>query len=252
MPVTTAATADRLIAFLLDRVAELKREQYELLLAAKHATSKHATSKPKILWITDMGRDIDDTIALFAQCSMNVDMVGVVTSGGSTLKRAQQCRAWLRHLGVSDEACGVAAGPEFASAPFAKSRSYGGVEEIEHLCPAPTTAGQSNPYNLHSDSTELILSLAKQYGRELTVIGVGPLSPLAAALEAEQAQGGNLLKSIRAVYLQGIVQFEPNANTAAGGATTGAGRIYPNISKSYNFREDAAAAEMVFAQMQVK
>jgi inosine-uridine nucleoside N-ribohydrolase len=65
-----------------------------------------------VLLITDIGRDIDDTIALFVLRALpSTKCVGLVTTGGSTPKRAMQARAWLRCLGVEDGECQVAAGP---------------------------------------------------------------------------------------------------------------------------------------------
>ena len=46
-----------------------------------------------VLLITDIGRDIDDTVALFTlRAAPAIDFVGVVTTGGATLDRAKQAR----------------------------------------------------------------------------------------------------------------------------------------------------------------
>ena len=61
----------------------------------------------------------------------------------------------------------------------------------------------------------------KDYGNKLIILGIGPLTPLAKALEEDKE---NLLSKIGGLYLQGTVDIV-NDN------------IEPSM-KSYNFSED--------------
>jgi hypothetical protein len=69
-------------------------------------------------------------------------------------------------------------------------------------------------------------------------MGIGPLSPLSEALKRDER---GILRSIGALYLQGIMRVEGDGDAA---------RLLPNLDKSYNFREDGPAAEHVFKEMQ--
>ena len=80
--------------------------------------------------------------------------------------------------------------------------------------------------------------LAEKYGKHLTIVGIGPLSPLSEALKVDERGS---LKSIGALYLQGIVRVEGDGDGA---------RLHPVMEKSYNFREHAEAAVHVFEEMQ--
>mgnify|MGYP001343103290 CR=1 FL=1 len=76
---------------------ECKQKLLELISCAADDMRK------PVLLITDMGASVDDAITLFIlQATPAIDLVGVVTTGGSEQKRARQTQAWLRKLGAKD------------------------------------------------------------------------------------------------------------------------------------------------------
>ena len=58
-----------------------------------------ADTREPVLIITDIGRDIDDTIALMV-ASQTCHIVGVVTCGGAGQKRAASAAHFLKYAGL--------------------------------------------------------------------------------------------------------------------------------------------------------
>ena len=82
----------------------------------------------------------------------------------------------------------------------------------------------------------MILNCAKQNKNKLVIIGIGPLTPLADALENDSE--GVLLENVVSVYLQGTVVEEGDS-------------IKPGMD-SYNFKQDKKAALKVFDYLSSK
>lgn len=198
--------------------------------AAQEAFADRSPQVPnpsrRLLIVTDVGKDIDDTVALATiVASDELTLVGVVTSGGNTTNRAKFARQLLRVLGVEDEQCDVIAGFEPEKPPNAQSRCYGQLPDTEGL---PLAGVQDGDFIPAPRAAGHILDLVKRHPG-LTVVCLGPLTPLQQALESDDE--GILKTHIGSVYCQGCdVDGRPDPN-------------------SFNFSEDMAAATAVFESL---
>lgn len=181
-----------------------------------------------IALVTDVGRDIDDTLALLAllgaQRQRRIRLVGIATSGGLTRTRACVARGYLRAFGIADEDVPIAFGPYETKQPPG--------------CYVPGNFPQGEDVALEEeDGASLLIRLAKCHGSQLRVICIGPTDPLAdAAVRDPEA-----MRSIGAIYFQGQAVVE----VGDFGETT----IRPDMA-SFNFRESPEAASSVFSILQ--
>lgn len=98
-------------------VPDPDRARAELSRAVTAAGSRiQYATKPEpvpVLLVTDIGRHVDDTLALLAlaqyQAEGRIRLAGVVTTGGKAEDRARLARFWLRKLGMRDIDVQVAA-----------------------------------------------------------------------------------------------------------------------------------------------
>ena len=186
-----------------------------------------------VLLVTDIGRDIDDTVALLAlstyQMMGRVKLVGAIATGGAGRRRAQLTRFWLRRLGYDDKdvPIGVCLAPGKDICLFPSCNP--GVPAFED---AALYKG-STP---DRSAAELILHLVDQYEGKLQILAIAPVSALAAALET---QGGTekMQKGIAKLLIQGQ-------------ATVGeGGRLAPDFL-AFNLSENKEASTTVFEKLQ--
>jgi inosine-uridine nucleoside N-ribohydrolase len=121
---------------------------------------------------TDIGDDIDDAFALaLALRSPELRILGVTTTFGDTELRARLLDRYLAAVGRSD--IPVAAGPAtkndnvFTQAAYARQRQAADKK--------------------HDDGAEFILNQIRQHPGEITLIGIGPLFTIQAAIERDPA-----------------------------------------------------------------
>lgn len=170
-----------------------------------------------MLLITDIGADVDDTVALLTVVgSEKLKLVAVVTTGGEGHARAKLAKGWLKCLNI----------------PCEVSASYGPGTGHCYI-PADLDVPTLNKKCDNKAATKAILSAVRAYGKDLVIICIGALSPLAAAISADRS--GSLL-GIAGLYLQGNVIY-----SAAG--------LEP-LPAAFNFREDMMAAKLVFETLQ--
>ena len=211
-------------------------------------TEERDKQEKNVLLITDIGRDIDDTIALLCLIKMieksdmtpggHMNLVGVVTSGGATVKRAEQARTWLQLCG--SHLVPVFAGPDNLSSGYAKSKSYGAIEEIKEFTCYSNTEDEltiQNSKSANCSSTEFILQCSEDYQESLIIVCIAPLTPLVEALN-QDANG--YLKRIGGIFLQGTAEVSRNVQQEL--------LIFPDYN-SYNFSEDKDAALKVFSTL---
>ena len=179
----------------------------------------------RLLLITDIGDDIDDLLALLTAMALHhlgvVRLVAVVTCGGHTLLRAATVRFWLRRLGVEDPDVVVAAGVESTKRSKPLPAVPENCQSVEHSEISPESGAQ------------VILDMVRQHGKNLGVVAIGEMTPLAACLEIDQE---GLLRQIGALYIQGQAHIQN-------------GRLVPD-DEAYNIRCDVLSASRVFAQLQ--
>ena len=188
-------------------------------------TSSRGDDAILILLLTDIGRDIDDTLALIAlqglQRRGKIRLVGVVGTGGAGIDRARVVRWWLRRFHIADHDC-----------PVAYCRSEG---KLACAIPAgtPVTADAAL---VDGSAAAMIVDLARAHAHRLVIFAIAPLAPLADAL-ADAADLKLLRSNVHSLWIQGQVKLEA------------AGRLSPDFA-SFNLRENRQAALTVFNALQ--
>lgn len=137
----------------------------------RQAKGQDAAAKPQPVIIdTDIGDDIDDAFALaLALRSPELRILGVTTTFGNTEMRARLVDRYLKAVGRED--IPVAAGP---------------ASKTDNVLTQQAYALQS-PANLHADGADFLLSQAKRHPGEITLIAIGPLFTVQAAIERDPA-----------------------------------------------------------------
>ena len=153
------------------------------LPAQASSGAANSGSTPQFVVIdTDIGDDIDDAFALaLALRSPELKVLGVTTTFGNTEMRARLVDRYLKAVGRSD--IPVFAGPatktnnEMSQAAYAKR----------------------DPEKKFSDGAEFILRSAREHPGQVTLIGIGPLSTVAAAIKRDPA----VFKKLKRVVIMG-------------------------------------------------
>lgn len=145
--------------------------------------SANKGSTPQLVVIdTDIGDDIDDAFALaLALKSPELKVLGLTTTFGNTEMRARLVDRYLKAVGRSD--IPVFAGPatktnnEMSQAAYAKR----------------------DPEKKFGDGAEFILRAAREHPGQVTLIGIGPLSTVEAAIKRDPA----VFKKLKRVVIMG-------------------------------------------------
>jgi len=177
-----------------------------------------------ILLITDIGRDIDDTLALLAIKGYEdvIELVGVVATGGNGANRAYLARAWLYHLNLKAPVCACLSG---------------GKDEIEFptfLCLESVSKTGDNTNSVKS----LVSNLLRKHCGLLRIVAIAPLSPLL-PLVSEPTYLSLLRSHTHSIWIQG--QFTQDQQQRI---------ILPDIINAYNLRIDEKASREVFRNLQ--
>lgn len=134
---------------------------------------------------TDIGDDIDDAFALaLALKSPELKVLGVTTTFGNTELRARLVERYLKAVGRSD--IPVLAGPESKTGNVMTQAAY----------------AQREPMQKFGDGSGFILGEARAHPGQITLIGIGPLFTIQAAIDRDPA-GFRKLK--RVVIMGGSV-----------------------------------------------
>jgi inosine-uridine nucleoside N-ribohydrolase len=152
-----------------------------LSLAAQSATP--TSSRSKIIIDTDIGDDVDDAFALgLALNSPEVEIVGITTAWGDTKLRARLVDRLLTETGhtVIPVAEGI---PTQTKSPFTQA---GWAE-----------AGP--PSKPHPAAVDFLLEKIRQSPGELTLVGIGPLTNVGAAIERDRAT----FKKLKRIVIMG-------------------------------------------------
>jgi len=183
------------------------------------AKSVGSAPKTKIILDTDIGDDVDDAFALgLALQSPEVEIVGVTTAWGDTALRARMVRRMLLETG------------------------HAGIPVAEGIVTKSTTAfsqarwAEAGPEaKVQVDAVEFLLNEIRKNPGGLTLVAIGPLTNVGAAIERDAA---TFRKLKRAVLMGGSVRkgygdlgYEPDRGPMA----------------EYNIKCDVAAAQKLFA-----
>ncbi len=136
--------------------------------------------KTKLFIDTDIGDDIDDLLALMMVCNMEeAELVGITTVFRNSNLRARMVKKVLSLCGMEVPVYagyGIPLGSEFLvsdtdifcqASPDLNEEQYSPVNDKEG------SAGES--------ALDFIVECAERYGRELTLVAIGPLTNLAKA-----------------------------------------------------------------------
>jgi purine nucleosidase len=148
-----------------------------------------ATAVPeKIIIDTDIGDDVDDAFALaLAVKSPELHVLGVMTTFGDTETRARLTDRFLGETGRSE--IPVLAGKATATKNPMSQRWYA---EGGRLGKAP-----------HGDAVEFLLEQIRKYPGEITLIAIGPLMNVGAAIDKDS---GTFRKLKRVVLMGGSIR----------------------------------------------
>ena len=154
-----------------------------LAVRPQASAGANAVSSPQLVIIdTDIGDDIDDAFALaLALKSPELKVLGVTTTFGNTEMRARLLDRYLKAVGRSDI-------PVFAGPP----------SKTDNLMTQAAYAKQA-PAKKHGDGSDFILREAREHPDEITLIGIGPLFTVQAAIERDPAA----FKKLKRVVIMG-------------------------------------------------
>jgi purine nucleosidase len=173
----------------------------------------------KLIIDTDIGDDFDDIVTLaVALASPEVDVLGVTTVVGNAALRARLARRFLNLAGREDIPVAIGAALR-TGAPFTHRRWAQGGPEL----------GGEEP-----DAVDFLLAQIAANPGKITLLAIGPLTNLAAALAREPATFGQLE---RIVVMGGSVRRGYRDLAWAGDGKP---------STEYNILSDIASAQAVF------
>lgn len=178
-----------------------------------------APSSPQLVILdTDIGDDIDDAFALaLILRSPELRLLGIETAFADTELRARLVDRYLAAVGRSDipVLAGVATPPRpMSQAPYARQ----------------------SPERKHGDAVSFLLSQIRQHPGQITLIAIGPLFNVQAAV----AQDPATFRKLRRVVLMGGSVYRGYDNRKAGNAHT-------PPSPEWNILCDPAGAKALFA-----
>lgn len=147
--------------------------------------------KRKIIIDTDIGDEIDDALAIYAAMRQNFDIIGITTVFHNTVDRARQAKKLLAEYGHGYEKVPVYAG---YGAPL--GTEAGNWKHIPHYTP-DLDDNRFTPNGLApEEAVDFIIDACYQYGKELTVIAIGPFTNLAKVIEKDSKALGLVEKVV--------------------------------------------------------
>jgi purine nucleosidase len=173
----------------------------------------------KIIIDTDTGDDVDDAFALaLAVKSPELQILGVMTTFGDTEARAKIVDRFLAEVGRAD--IPVLAGKATATKNPMSQRRYG----ESHFAQAS-----------HGDAVEFLLEQIRKYPGEITLIAIGPLMNVGAAIDKDAAT----FRKLKRVVLMG-------GSIRRGYGDLGYTAPVPPMPE-WNILNDVASAQKLFA-----
>jgi purine nucleosidase len=145
-------------------------------------TQAAATTRPeKIIIDSDIGDDVDDAFALaLAVRSPELDILGITTTFGDTETRARIVDRFLGEIGRAEIPV-MAGRPTPPKSPMTQ-RHYAGAGGL----------GKTS----HSDAVDFLLDQIRKHPGEITLIAIGPLMNVGAAIDKDPATFGKLKRVV--------------------------------------------------------
>ena len=132
----------------------------------------------KILIDTDIGDDIDDAFAILSAMSLDFDIIGITTVFRDTDSRARMAKKLLHTFGSGYEKVPVYAGYD-TYASYKEQNTQHMCRFSEELACAEYAPENRDP----EDAVDFIIDCCKRYGKELTIIAIGPFCNIAKVIE---------------------------------------------------------------------
>lgn len=150
--------------------------------AVRPAQSEEPAKPLLVIVDTDIGDDIDDAFALaLALRSPELKILGVTTTFGDTQMRARLLDRYLMAVGCKD--IPVAAGPATKTNNVMTQKAY----------------ALQFPATVHADGADFLLDQIRKHPGQITLIGIGPLFTVQAAIERDPAT----FRKLKRVVLMG-------------------------------------------------
>lgn len=178
------------------------------------------TGKRKIFIDMDIGDDIDDAIALYSAMKRQFDIVGISTVFRNTVDRARQTKKMLLAYGNGYENVPVYAG---YGVPMGETAAE--YPHIPHYTPDLEEERYRPDGTEPEAAVDFLLDCCRRYGKELTVIAIGPFTNIARAIEKDA-----------------------DALNAAGGVAIMGGAYFKQYA-DWNVMCDVAAADILFRRL---
>jgi inosine-uridine nucleoside N-ribohydrolase len=186
---------------------------------AQTPSQSGASRAGKVIVDTDIGDDIDDAFALaLALRSPEIEVIGITTAWGDTALRARLANRLLREEGAG--AIPVLAG--------VLTQSKSNFTQADW-------AREGQAATAHPDAVEFLLEQAKKAPGEVTLVAIGPLTNIGAAIDRDE-EGFRKLK--RVVLMGGSIR------RGYGDLGYGPDR---GPEPEYNIFSDVKAAQKLFA-----
>jgi purine nucleosidase len=174
----------------------------------------------KIIIDTDIGDDVDDAFALaLAVRSPEVQVLGVTTTFGDTEARAKIADRFLGEVGHGEIT--VLAGKAMAVKNLMSQRKYGEGGRFAKV--------------VHGDAVEFLLEQIRKYPGEITLIAIGPLMNVGAAIDKDAAT----FRKLKRVVLMG-------GSVRRGYGDLGYTAAVPPMAE-WNILNDVSSAQKLFA-----
>ena len=174
----------------------------------------------KVIIDTDIGGDIDDAFAVaLALNSSELEILGISSTSGDTRLRARLLSRLLKETGRSDipVAVGIAKNPQpgagLSQGPYAEE------------WPSDQT---------YPGAVDFLLDKIRQHPGEITLIAIGPLTNIGAAIEQDAAS----FRKLKRVVMMGGSVYRGYDNVRSG--------VVAEPSPEYNIATDVPAAQKVF------
>jgi purine nucleosidase len=184
------------------------------------ATQAAAESKPApqlAILDTDIGDDIDDAFALaLVLRSPEIKLLGITTAFGDTELRARLVDRYLRAVGGAEI-------PVLAGAPTPHTNVFSQAAYAEQF-----------PAREHGDAVAFLLGQIRRYPGQITLIAIGPLSNVGAAIERDPAT----FRKLKRVVMMGGSVYRGYDNAKGPKDTPDA---------EWNINRDPAGAQALFA-----
>ena len=173
-------------------------------------------ARKKVIIDTDIGDDLDDAVALFCAMAEGMDILGITTVFRNTQARANMAKQLLKDFGHGYENIPVYAGFSSYAEEAPENQEHMGLFSSEEI--DDTTDPQA--------AIDFIIDSCHHYGKDLTVIAIGPFCNIAKVIE----QDPTALHLANKVVIMGGAYFKQYADWNVMCDVPAADRMFRNLN----------------------